>query len=276
MMLDLTLEDGQLTFRPLRFDLADGQLVSTIRLDGRTDVLAGDFELDVRNIRLNRLLAYFDIEIAEIEMEQEGVGTFTGHAQLAVRGNSINQLAASADGDVIFIMRGGKINAVMIEGIGLDVGEVLAVLLTGDEEAQSEMVPIECFVGRFDVQDGVMQAKALVLETSDTTVTGKGQIDLGNENLSLEFLAHPKDASIFTASTPVRIEGTFEEPKIDPISEELQEKSLAALALGIVMPIVGAIIPFFEEGETKDTSCARLIEAASAAGQSESSSPQSD
>jgi uncharacterized protein involved in outer membrane biogenesis len=274
MMLDLTLENGRLTFEPLRFDLADGELVSTIRLDGRTDVLDGDFEADVRNIRLNRLLAYFDIEIAEIEMEQEGVGTFTGHAQLAVRGNSINQLAASADGQVVFIMRGGQINAVLIEGIGLDVGEVLAVLLRGDEEAQSEMVPIRCFVGRFDVQDGIMRAEALVLETSDATVTGKGQIDLGNETLSLEFLAHPKDTSILTASTPVRIEGTFEEPKIDPISEELQEKSLAALALGIVMPVIGAIIPFFEEGETEDTSCARLIQAASAAGQSESPSPR--
>jgi hypothetical protein len=70
---------------------------------------------------------------------------------------------------------------------------------------------------------------------------------------------------VLTASTPVRIEGTFEDPKIDVISEELQEKSLAALALGVVLPIVGAIIPFFEEGETEDSNCAALIRAASAA-----------
>jgi hypothetical protein len=41
------------------------------------------------------------------------------------------------------------------------------------------------------------------------------------------------------------------------------------------MPVIGAIFPFFEEGETEDTSCARLIQAASAAGQSESS-PRAD
>jgi hypothetical protein len=103
-----------------------------------------------------------------------------------------------------------------------------------------------------------------VLETSDSTITGQGQIDLGKETLGLELLAHPKDPSILTASTPVRIEGTFKDPRIDVVSEELEEKSLAALALGVVLPIVGAILPFFEEGETKDTNCARLIEAASA------------
>jgi uncharacterized protein involved in outer membrane biogenesis len=273
--LDLTLENGQLTFKPLRFDLADGQLVSNIRLDGRTDVLAGDLELDVRNIRLNQLLSRFDIEIAEIEVEEAGVGTFAGHAQLAVRGNSIHDLAGSADGEAAFIMSGGRINALILEGIGLDVGEALAVLLAGKEETESAMVPIQCFVARFDVQDGVMQTKALVLETSDSTITGQGQIDLGKEALALELLAHPKDPSILTASTPIRIEGTFKDPKVDVISEELEEKSLAALALGVVLPVIGAILPFFEEGETKDTNCAKLIQAASAAVQSGAPSSQS-
>jgi uncharacterized protein involved in outer membrane biogenesis len=274
--LDLSLEDGQLTLEPLRFDLADGKLVSTVRLDGRTDTLAGDLKLEVRNIRLNRLFSHFDVEIAEIEMEQEGVGTFAGRADLQVRGNSIQQLAGSADGEALFIMDGGRINALIVEGVGLDVGEAIALLLTGEEEEQSEMVPIQCLVARFDVQDGVMQAQALVLETSDSTVTGRGQIDLGEETLSLELLAHPKDPSVLTASTPVRIEGSFENPEIDPISEELQEKSLAALALGVVLPVIGAVIPFVEQGETEPANCAGLLETASAAMQTESSDQAPD
>jgi uncharacterized protein involved in outer membrane biogenesis len=220
------------------------------------------------------LLSHFDIEIAEIEMEQEGVGTFGGRADLKVRGNSIQELAGSADGEAVFIMDGGRIHALIVEGIGLDVGEAIALLLSGEEKEQSEMVPIQCLVARFDVLDGVMQAEALMLETSDSTITGKGQIDLGEETLSLELLAHPKDASVLSASTPVRIEGTFESPEIDLLSGELQEKSLAALALGVVLPVIGAIIPFSEEGETDDTNCARLIKAASAAMPAESSDEQ--
>jgi uncharacterized protein involved in outer membrane biogenesis len=127
------------------------------------------------------------------------------------------------------------------------------------------MVPVQCFIGRFDVQGGVIRTEALVLETSDSTITGKGQIRLGEEELALELLAHPKDPSALTASTPVRIEGTFKEPKVDLVSEELAEKSLAALALGVLLPVVGAVLPFIEQGETKDSNCGRLIADAKAA-----------
>jgi uncharacterized protein involved in outer membrane biogenesis len=274
MAAEVTLEDGQLTLQPLRFGLAGGTSESVIRLDGRSDVLAGDLELDVRNIRLNQLLARFDIEIAEIEMEQEGVGAFSGHGKLAVRGNSIRQLAGSAEGQVAFIMRGGQLNALILEAVGLDIGEALAVLLTGDEEAQSEMVPIRCFVGDFEVREGVMRAEALVLDTRDSTITGQGQIDLGAEALSLEFVAHPKDPSVLTASTPVRIEGTLKEPEIEVVSEELQEKGLAALALGVILPVIGAVLPFIEQGEAEDKDCGRLIEAALASVERASPVPQ--
>jgi hypothetical protein len=273
MAVDLTLEDGRLTIEPLRFEVADGAFDSLVRLDARGDALAGELELDVRDVRLNRLLARFDIEVAEIEMEQEGVGAFSGRGKLAVHGNSMAELAGSAEGQAAFIMRGGQLNALILEGVGLDIGEAVALLLTGDEEAQSEMVPVRCFVGDFELQDGVMRTEALVLDTADSTITGKGQIDLGAETMALEFVAHPKDASVLTASTPVRIEGTFKEPEIDVVSEELQEKSLAALALGVILPVLGAVLPFLEEGETQDANCGRLIEDALASVERASPSP---
>jgi uncharacterized protein involved in outer membrane biogenesis len=276
MAVDLTLEDGRLTLEPLRFEVADGTFESVIRMDAHRDGLAGELELDVRDLRLNQLLARFDIEIAEIEMEQEGVGTFSGHGKLAVRGNSMAGLAGSAEGQAAVIMRGGQLNALILEGLGLDIGEAVALLLTGDEEAQSEMVPIRCFVGDFAVQDGVMRAEALVLDTADSTITGKGQIDLGAEAMDLEFVAHPKDASVLTASTPVRIEGTLKEPAVDVVSEELQEKSLAALALGVVLPVLGAVLPFIEQGETEDADCGRLIEDAVASVERASPAPPAD
>ena len=97
-------------------------------------------------------------------------------------------------------MGGGQINALIIEALGLDVGEVLAVLAAGDEEKEAGMVPVQCLVSRFEVQDGVMMTRALVLETSDSTVTGSGTIDLGQETLDLTLLAHPKDASVLAAT----------------------------------------------------------------------------
>jgi uncharacterized protein involved in outer membrane biogenesis len=163
-------------------------------------------------------------------------------------------------------MGGGQINALIIEALGLDLGEIIGVLVAGEEEKESGMVPVQCFVSRFDVQDGVMKTKALVLETSDSTVTGSGTIDLGKEAMDLRLLAHPKDASVLTASTPVALKGTFRDPKVEVVSEELEKKRLAALALGVVLPVIGAIIPFIETGDAEGVNCAALMQAAKRAG----------
>jgi AsmA family protein len=266
MLAKVTLQDGHIRIDPARLGVAGGKLEARMGLDARNGVLDGDFDLALRNVKLNQLLAAFKVDVGAIQMEKEVVGTFGGQAKLTIKGNSIREMAAAADGEVAVIMGGGQINSLIIEALGLDLGEVLGVLATGDEEKEKGMVPVQCLVSRLDVQNGIMATRALVLETSDSTLTGSGTIDLGQETLDLTLLAHSKDASVLTASTPVAIKGTFREPQIDVISEELEEKGLAALALGIVLPVIGAIFPFIETGEAEGVNCAALMKSAEPAG----------
>ena len=265
MEAKVTLQDGHVRIDPARVNLAGGKLETRISLGARSGVLNGDLDLTLRKVKLNQLLAAFKVDVGAIEMEKEGVGTFGGQAKLMYKGNSIHDMAAAADGELAVVMGGGQINALIIEAVGLDLGEVLAVLMADAEETRSGMVPVQCFVSRFDVQDGVMTTKALVLETSDSTVTGSGTIDLGKETLDLRLLAHPKDASVLSASTPVALKGTFREPKIEVVSKELEEKGLAALALGVVLPLIGAVLPFIETGKAPGVNCAALMKSAEAA-----------
>jgi hypothetical protein len=67
---------------------------------------------------------------------------------------------------------------------------------------------------------------------------------------------------VLTASTPVAIKGTFRDPKIDVVSEELEQKGLAALALGAVLPVIDAILPFIDTGNAEGANCAALMKAA--------------
>ena len=273
MEAKVTLQDGHVKIDPARLDVAGGKLETRVGLSAPSGVLNGDLDLTLRNVKLNKLLAPFKVDVGAIEMKEEGVGTFGGQAKLKVKGNSIRDMAAAADGELAVIMGGGQINALIIEALGLDVGEMLAVVAAGDEEEESGMVPVQCFVSRFEVQDGVMTTRALVLETSDSTVTGSGTIDLGKETLDLRLLAHPKDASVLTASTPVAIKGTFRDPQIDVVSEELEQKGLAALALGVVLPVIGAILPFIETGEAEGVNCAALMKAAQTGGDAPQGTP---
>jgi hypothetical protein len=262
----LTLEAGRLRVEPARVGLAGGEVEAGIDMGSGGGTLDGDLALTLRNIQLDQLLSSFEIDLGAIDMKKEAGGTLGGQAKLTIAGNSIREMAAAADGELAVIMSGGQINVLVIEALGLDVGEILGVLLAGAEEKEADMVPVQCLVSRFEVQDGVMTTRALVLETSDSTITGAGTVDFGKETLDLRLLAHPKDASVLTASTPVAIKGTFRDPTIDVVSEELEEKGLAALALGVVLPVIGAILPFIETGEAEGVNCAALIKEAETGG----------
>jgi uncharacterized protein involved in outer membrane biogenesis len=265
LSVKLTLENGKLRLEPLRLEVADGELEAKSNLQAEHQALDGKIDLSLKQIKLNQLLSSLGLKLAGVNVEKEGAGTFGGGAELNTHGKSLHQLAANAEGEVVMIMDGGQINALIIEALGLDVGEILGLLMTEPKKGASTTVPIQCFVGRFGVHQGVMESQALVLDTTDSTITGKGQIDLGNETLALELLSHPKDVSVLTASTPIRIEGTLKHPKVSVVSKQLAEKSLAALALGVIMPVVGAVLPFIETGKTKGSNCGRLLADAKAA-----------
>ena len=264
VLIELRLEDGTLRLEPLEFRIAGGELTSTIVLDARPKPIEASFDIGLRNADLQQILQPFDLDFAELETQQEGVGTLFGRAQIETAGNSIHAMAAAADGKLALIMDGGRINALIVEAIGLDLGEVFGLLF--EDTGGADMVPVRCFVADFEVQSGTMQTRALVLDTADSKVTGAGQILLGEERLDLRLKAHPRDASVLTASTPVHIHGPLSDPQIEVISDELIGKGLAALGLGVVLPVVGAVIPFIESGDGVPSNCNKLLEEASSPG----------
>ena len=53
----------------------------------------------------------------------------------------------------------------------------------------------------------------------------------------------------------------------------MAEKGLAALALGVVLPVIGAVLPFIETGEAEGVNCAALINEARTAGEAPEGTP---
>jgi len=141
-----------------------------------------------------------------------------------------------------------------IEGAGLDLGEALGITVTEDAA-----VPIRCVVGDLPITNGVAEVKTLVFDTMDSKITGDGKINLAEETIDIEILAHPKDPSLLSARTPLLIGGTFAEPTfgLDPVP--LATRGAAAAALGVVLTPIAALIPFIELGLGEKSNCAKLI-----------------
>jgi len=258
--MNLRLEDGILRITPLLFRLEDGRLEASLNLDATADPIGTELEASVRQVKLTDLLDILAVEVPGFGEQTAARGRLSGHASLSARGNSVAKAAAAADGKVALLMEDGAINALLIEAAGLDVGEVLRLMASS--HGTETMAPINCLIARAAASDGVIDTRALVLDTADSRITGQGTIELGKETVALRFLAHPKDPSVLSASVPVLIEGSFGDLSIHP-GDELTDKAYRALALGVLLPVVGAAIPFIETGDAiSGRPCAALLEAA--------------
>jgi uncharacterized protein involved in outer membrane biogenesis len=159
-------------------------------------------------------------------------------------------------------MSGGSIDALILEGLGLDIAEALAVLLDSSDQANEDKVPIRCAVANFDVDDGIARANPIVLDTPDSKITAQGTINLKSEALDIFIEAHPKDQSIFSANQPIRVEGKLLSPSIGPAPGKTRNR-----VLGWVLAPLAALAPFFDAGGEKDSPCATIIKEARQAAQ---------
>ncbi|OYY93260.1 MAG: membrane assembly protein AsmA, partial [Polaromonas sp. 28-63-22] len=160
----VVLKDGMLLLDPLALGVAGGSVAGSIRIDANVVPAAFKARLDVVGAQLNQLFP-------TIETTKSSLGKISGKFDLSGRGNSAAQMLGGASGDVSVLMGRGEISNILLEFMGLDGGEVIKFLVGGDRNVQ-----LRCAAAAFDVKQGVMTSRALVLDTSDTVITGRGQI----------------------------------------------------------------------------------------------------
>ena len=109
------------------------------------------------------------------------------------------------------------------------------------------------------ITDGMVKSNALVFDTEDTNVTGEASANLKTEQFDIEMLAHPKDPSPLSARTPVGAEGTFADPQVTVDPTAAVARGAAAVALGVLLTPLAALIPLIEPGDGQDSPCGQLL-----------------
>ena len=240
------LNAGVLQLEPISLGVAGGTVAGSIHIDSNLTPAAITTRLDVRAVQLRRLFP-------AIESTKSALGKISGQFDLKGRGNSVAQTLGSATGNMAVLMGKGEISNILLEFIGLDGGEVIKFLVLGDRN-----VLLQCAAVAFDVKQGLMTSRAIVLDTSDTIVTGEGKVSLADETLDVLLKAAPKDRSILAFRSPLRIGGTFGAPSAGPEKAALAGRLALALALGAVNPLLG-LASTIETGPGKDADCAAVL-----------------
>ncbi|WP_407909924.1 AsmA family protein [Lysobacter claricitrinus] len=238
----LKLDNGLLRLEPLNFGVAGGDIRSTIRMDARESPIRTRAQISARGLNLGRLMP-------KAELAKEAVGKVGGEATLAGTGNSIAAILGSSDGSVGIGMGSGRISNLVMELAGLDVQESLKFLIGGDKQ-----IPVRCAFGDFGVNNGVMGAKSLAFDTTDTIIVGEGTISLRDETLNLKLRPRPKDRSLFSFRAPLYLTGTFKQPHFRPDMARVGLRAALAITLGNIAP-PAALLATLELGGGKDANC---------------------
>jgi hypothetical protein len=239
--LKFELKNSRMTFKPLNFGVGGGDIrFSTLDLDANGKPVKGEIEVEFSRIDLKHLLKSF-------EVADESAGIIGGRAKLWVRGNSLAEFMASADGGLYLLMTGGKFDHLLVELGGLDIAESLGALF-----GKTRDVPIECAYADLHARDGQMKLATFVIDTTDTLFALDGAIDFDRERLDVTIKPYPKDISPLSVRGPVHIDGRFKNPEIRPDEVTVGRITLAAI-LGAVATPVAALIPLIETGPGEDT-----------------------
>lgn len=244
----LTLQNGELLLDPLRFEIAGGNLNTTLRLEGNSTPMPGRIDLHARGLQLKELMPNADTM-------RNALGEINGDASLSAIGNSVASLLGTSNGEMSMLISNGTISRNLMELAGLNVGNYLVGQLFGDEA-----VRINCAAANLSFDDGVVTPEVFVIDTENALVTITGSVNLSDERLDLNIEPDSKGARIFTLRSPLYLRGTFHNPSPGVETVPLLARGAAAVALGSVAAPAAALLALVSPSEGEETPCTPLLE----------------
>jgi len=250
----LTLADGKLSINDLDARTADGNLAGAVSLDGKPKLALWNSDLRWNGVRLERWLN----QERPDNKPPYVTGRLIGRAKLKGEGRSTAEILGSLDGTVVTRIVEGKVSHLAVEAAGLDLAQALGIFAKGDE-----LLTIDCALVDLQAHQGVLRPRAMVVDTRDSTVWADGTLSLAEETMDLRAVVTPKDFSPLALRTPLRVQGSFSDPKVSLEKGPLARKVGSSVLLGLLNPIA-ALIPLIDPGERTEQAqgCNALLEKA--------------
>ena len=198
-------------------------------------------------------------------------GKAEAEIDVTAQGDSIAGLMGSLNGFVLVAVRGFRVENRYIRLLGSDFATNLSQIFTPASK-EAVATQINCLVSGFRITDGLAQVTAMVADTDEMVATGRGRINLKEEQWDLTISPHPKRGlagltlSFSEVTRAFRLGGTFAEPSlnIDPLHTALTiGKAVGGVFL---MGPVGAALAFAGQTAGEEDVCTAALEAARGGG----------
>ncbi len=245
----LKLQDSVVTLTPLKFGVAGGTMTADIKMDGRTPVIKAEAKVGARGLKLKQLFPAF-------QPMQASFGEVNADTSLSATGDSIATFLGTSNGEIKALVNDGTISKLLLEQIGLNVGNIVLSKLFGDKQ-----VKLNCMATDLTVTNGLIQTKTLVVDTEDAVMHVDGQINLATEKLDLTIKPVTKGLRIVSLRAPLYVRGSFKNPDVDVDKGVLAMKAGGSVLLGALAPVT-ALLPLINVGREEENNCAVMLKEA--------------
>jgi uncharacterized protein involved in outer membrane biogenesis len=245
--MKLNLHDSMLVLDPLTFTLPQGKIVSTVWINAREKIAQNKLDIRVTDVQLD--------QFKKVASEPPLEGILQARMQLSGSGNSVHDVAATANGQLSAVLPSGEVRKAFAELAGINVANGLGLLLAKDQSRSN----VRCGIAVVDIHDGNAELKQMVFDTETVVIKGDGHIELGQEKVDLDISGHPKKVRVGRLRTPVTVNGTIRKPTIGIDAGEATKQAGIAAVLGSLLAPFTAALAFIDPGLAKDENCAALV-----------------
>ena len=256
--LTLDLDHRLLKLSPLTFEMSQGHVASDIIINARQQPVLTDYDIRLAPTPMGKLLAGWGVS------ESGTTGVIKARVQLRGRGNTVHDSLAASDGRIAIILPKGTMWTRNIQLSELDIGTFITKMFAKKLE---KPVEINCGLIAFTVRGGTAAADPILIDTTKNVITGRGNFSFKDESLDLALRADAKTISLFSAQSPVGINGHFASPGLQIITPQLLARAGAGAGLAVVATPFAAILAFIDPGDAKAAACGPVLSGADAIAQ---------
>jgi uncharacterized protein involved in outer membrane biogenesis len=213
VIVDALLKNGNLEIKPFKFSIGGGKADVQFALRSQKTPATLAATLNVDQLEIGPMLD-------QLGYQRSVEGNLDAAFNLDGSGDSVAALMAGLNGNIRIAMSNGRTASAYLDLLEKYLGSGILRMLNPFEEKR-EYTPINCFVNKIGIKDGMADIKIL-LDTDRTSIFSAGNVNLKTESLDLGIKPTPKKGampanisfSFKELSQPFRLGGTLANPHL--------------------------------------------------------------
>ncbi|MEX0959631.1 MAG: AsmA family protein [Burkholderiales bacterium] len=200
--LDAQLENGRAVIGPVTVEIPGGSAGFSLGYEPTENAVQVDLKIDIDRFD-------YGILARRIQPATDLGGRFSVHMDVSSRAQYLSEILRHGSGRIEFAVWPENLRAGVFDLWAVNV--LVALVPAVDQSKESK---VNCAIGSFELLDGKLVDRTIILDTTRMRVTGHGTADFDQERMRLRLRPRAKTAQFLSLATPIEVAGPFDSFRI--------------------------------------------------------------